>query len=185
MLFSLLSAGFRAKEQVCGTGQIKISASGCFLLWPTARLHTILLSICFQTLLFLWPWTAFWYTGLFLRNPIRVASSNKGCLQVVFSSLHLQTQLQQWWSTEFGDPNSGICPRTGFSLMLMLQQFAGLDFCFGLPWPWNIFMPACQLPVDNSPGESPCPFGFWPTCSANSFSLPFFVNILLASWALP
>ena len=85
-----------------------------------------------------------------------------------------------------GDPwSSGICPWICFSLMPMLLQFAGLGFCFGLPWPWNTFMPACQLPVDNSPDESPCPSGFWPTCSANPFSLPFFVNILSASWALP
>ena len=97
MLFSLLSAGFRAKEQVCGTGHIKINALWCSSFdQPKASLHTTLLSVCFQTLLFF-----FWYMGLFLRTPIRVASSNKGCLQVVFFSLQLQTQLQQWWSMEF------------------------------------------------------------------------------------
>ena len=176
VLFSLLSAGFRAKEQVCGTGQIKINASWCSSFdQPKASLHTTLLSVCFQTLLFF-----FWYMGLFWGLPLEWPLQIRGVSR-------LFSLLCSWRiSCNNGDPwSSGICPWICFSLMPMLLQFAGLGFCFGLPWPWNTFMPACQHPVDNSPDESSCPSGFWPTCSANPFSLPFFVNILSASWALP
>ena len=68
-----------------------------FFLWPTQSKSAYYPPVR----LFPNPAIFFLVYGAFLRTPIRVASSNKGCLQVVFSSLQLKNQLQQWWSMEF------------------------------------------------------------------------------------
>ena len=172
---------FRTKEQAWGRGQIKINALWCSSFnQPKASLHTILLYVCFQALLFLWPWMVFWYMGLFLRTPIRVVSSNKGCLQLVFSSLQLQTQLQQWWSMEFRN--------LPLNLFLTHAHVAAVCKTGLLLWV-TLILKHIHACLSASCGQlswwKALPIWFLANMFSQPLSLPFFVNILSASWALP
>lgn len=102
-----------------------------FFLWPTQSQFAYHLPVHLfaPSPIFRWPWITLWYMELFLRTPIGVASSYKGCLQIDFSFCSFRFSCHngdQWsWGIRpynFSPSHAHVAPvcRTGLLLSVTL-----------------------------------------------------------------